>query len=607
MGSSNLNSDINIPHDGHRPSSTCVFLVGLRPRCIFIVGLKPKSTCAILIGHRPCCSYLDGHRPSGLTASRSAIILHAAMDPPDPKTPFPKRMPTEAEWEAACDYSRGRDYSRGGPPYTPATVDGTTGSGEEVVQLIGGHVRPGDRFRICGPQGCWNPGRIGTRGCWQPVFWADAPGSTDKPRKIRREEVYIDPGQVYTILRIAYKWGFVAAQVRVGDAAGMRNVWTNIAKYGNPWAAVVRPELPAEQGVTRGQAEGYPSQSPEVPAKQQEQAFEVFECAAAHEREGNPTWEHARDLLLAHEAALSRTEASAAPGGSDHMTKGATAADPAMAPGDTPQEQQAATAQSEDEWTRNMLPRHHEPSPAPPLWPVMANSRDMQDHAWVDAWVREDRARLRWSVGAWKHHFIQASHDLSKVLRHSAKREGLHMREDGYVAMKDLMKLARFRQNSHEEIIACVEHNSKQRFRLITEAGEELIRAQQGHTAKVCSINQRALPVGSPSDESGDEDDIMDDMQEIIQRAMQEELHAEINALQGDGWVLSRADWHPPWEHHDFGATREEEIQGRRWLTLAHTDRLPEALRWNLRKVQAEGDGRLTMSDIRRSCLKCRR
>ena len=67
--------------------------------------------------------------------------------------------------------------------------------------------------------------------------------------------------------------------------------------------------------------------------------------------------------------------------------------------------------------------------------------------------------------------------------------------------------------------------------------------------------------------------------------------------------MLSRADWHPPWEHHDFGATREEEIQGRRWLTLAHTDRLPEALRWNLRKVQAEGDGRLTMSDIRRELL----
>jgi hypothetical protein len=106
--------------------------------------------------------------------------------------------------------------------------------------------------------------------------------------------------------------------------------------------------------------------------------------------------------------------------------------------------------------------------------------------------------------------------------------------------------------------------------------------------------------VGSPGDESGDEDDIMAGLLDI-QRAIQEELHAEINTLQEDGWVLSRAELE---EHQDFTATREEEILGRRWLTLAHTDRLPEALRWNLRKVQAEGDGRLTMSDIRRELLE---
>ena len=123
----------------------------------------------------------------------------------------------------------------------------------------------------------------------------------------------------------------------------------------------------------------------------------------------------------------------------------------------------------------------------------MASSRDMQDHAWVHAWVREDRARLWWSVVAWKHHFIEASHNLTTVLRHTAQRLGLHMRRDGFVVMKDLLELPMFLQNSPEEIIACVEHNSKQRFRLITEAGEELIRAQQGHTAKVGRIDQRAL------------------------------------------------------------------------------------------------------------------
>jgi hypothetical protein len=355
LGSSNLNSAINIAHDGHRPSSTCVFLVGLRPRCIFIVGHRPKSTCAFLIGHRPCCSSLVGHRPSGLVASRSALILHAAMDPPDPKTPFPKRLPTEAEWEAAFDYSRGRDYSRGGPPYTPAAEasaasGGSGGESGEAEDMDEEAVDPGAWHRPL-PDACC---------CGRPWMrqWAHSP-------------------------QACAEWGL-----------------------GIGWGPLVLPLGTAVEVV------GLPG-----------------------------------------------------------------------SPGDEPAEVGSAT-------------------PACKL-----------------------------------QHLAAVAVGLSKVM-------------PPFV-------------------------------------GPEI----------------PGDPVGSPGDESGDEDDIMADMQEIIQRAIQEELHAEINALQDNGWVLSRADWHPPWEHHDFGATREEEIQGRRWLTLAHTDRLPEALRWNLRKVQAEGDGRLTMSDIRRELL----
>uniref|UniRef100_A0A0D9WLH2 2'-phosphotransferase n=1 Tax=Leersia perrieri TaxID=77586 RepID=A0A0D9WLH2_9ORYZ len=78
---------------------------------------------------------------------------------------------------------------------------------------------------------------------------------------------------------------------------------------------------------------------------------------------------------------------------------------------------------------------------------------------------------------------------LTRVLRHMASELNLEMRTDGYVRVRDLLNLnlqtfARIPLKSHtvDEIREAVRRDSKQRFSLLEEDGELLIRANQGHT-----------------------------------------------------------------------------------------------------------------------------
>eukprot|EP00850_Spirogloea_muscicola_P017807 SM000156S02163 [mRNA] locus=s156:216012:218125:- [translate_table: standard] len=77
------------------------------------------------------------------------------------------------------------------------------------------------------------------------------------------------------------------------------------------------------------------------------------------------------------------------------------------------------------------------------------------------------------------------------ILRHKALDYGLSIRPDGYVPVDDILQLqvntgAKRQLNSHsvEDVRKAVELDNKQRFALLVEGGQLLIRANQGHTIR---------------------------------------------------------------------------------------------------------------------------
>ncbi|XP_070026952.1 uncharacterized protein [Nicotiana sylvestris] len=85
-----------------------------------------------------------------------------------------------------------------------------------------------------------------------------------------------------------------------------------------------------------------------------------------------------------------------------------------------------------------------------------------------------------------------------------ASELNLNMRNDGYVKVQDLLKLnlktfanVPLRSHTVDDVKEAVRNDNKQRFGLLEENGELLIRANQGHTVKVI---QREEPlVGTSS------------------------------------------------------------------------------------------------------------
>nr|CAG8433910.1 7405_t:CDS:2 [Entrophospora candida] len=98
--------------------------------------------------------------------------------------------------------------------------------------------------------------------------------------------------------------------------------------------------------------------------------------------------------------------------------------------------------------------------------------------------------RGRGDGGGDERHDIKLSKSLSYVLRHGATKEGLNIREDGYIKLEELFKLPRFKGRTFEEIKKLVKENDKQRFTLKQETSDDnitewWIRANQGHTLEV--------------------------------------------------------------------------------------------------------------------------
>uniref|UniRef100_A0A453DWM8 2'-phosphotransferase n=2 Tax=Aegilops tauschii subsp. strangulata TaxID=200361 RepID=A0A453DWM8_AEGTS len=98
---------------------------------------------------------------------------------------------------------------------------------------------------------------------------------------------------------------------------------------------------------------------------------------------------------------------------------------------------------------------------------------------------------------------------LTRVLRHMAPELRLNMRSDGYVRVRDLLRLnletfAKVPLNSHtvDEIREAVRRDNKQRFGLLEEDGELLIRANQGHTVTTVTSESLLKPILSADEVS---------------------------------------------------------------------------------------------------------
>nr|XP_025887497.1 tRNA 2'-phosphotransferase 1 isoform X2 [Solanum lycopersicum] len=93
---------------------------------------------------------------------------------------------------------------------------------------------------------------------------------------------------------------------------------------------------------------------------------------------------------------------------------------------------------------------------------------------------------------------------LTRILRHMASELNLNMRNDGYVKVQDLLKLnlktfanVPLRSHTVDDVKEAVRKDNKQRFGLLEENGELLIRANQGHTVKIVETESLLKPIVS--------------------------------------------------------------------------------------------------------------
>ncbi|XP_062001520.1 uncharacterized protein LOC133718674 isoform X2 [Rosa rugosa] len=91
---------------------------------------------------------------------------------------------------------------------------------------------------------------------------------------------------------------------------------------------------------------------------------------------------------------------------------------------------------------------------------------------------------------------------LTRILRHMASELNLDMWSDGFVRVNDILKLnlktfANIPLSSHtvDEIKEAVRRDNKQRFSLLEENGELLIRANQGHSTTVVETERLLKPI----------------------------------------------------------------------------------------------------------------
>ncbi|OZJ06665.1 hypothetical protein BZG36_00334 [Bifiguratus adelaidae] len=97
-------------------------------------------------------------------------------------------------------------------------------------------------------------------------------------------------------------------------------------------------------------------------------------------------------------------------------------------------------------------------------------------------------------------HNVRLSKALSSTLRHNAEKEGIPIRDDGFVELSDLLAHQKFRNYTLEDIQQVVAQNDKQRFTLVHVEGAPtgkldswLIRANQGHSLKLDNVQMEEI------------------------------------------------------------------------------------------------------------------
>ncbi|KAK4800776.1 hypothetical protein SAY86_021263 [Trapa natans] len=91
---------------------------------------------------------------------------------------------------------------------------------------------------------------------------------------------------------------------------------------------------------------------------------------------------------------------------------------------------------------------------------------------------------------------------LTRILRHMAAELNLNMRSDGYVKVQELLQLniktfanVPLRGHTVDDVKEAVRKDNKQRFSLLEEGDELLIRANQGHTVKIVETESLLKPI----------------------------------------------------------------------------------------------------------------
>lgn len=84
---------------------------------------------------------------------------------------------------------------------------------------------------------------------------------------------------------------------------------------------------------------------------------------------------------------------------------------------------------------------------------------------------------------------FRTSKHLSKILRHEAESLGIHVMEDGYVLVEEMLEKSTLKI-SLEDLKEIEENCSKKRFDLKTVEGKVYIRANQGHSMKTVQSNK---------------------------------------------------------------------------------------------------------------------
>ncbi|TIA87339.1 hypothetical protein E3P99_03229 [Wallemia hederae] len=83
---------------------------------------------------------------------------------------------------------------------------------------------------------------------------------------------------------------------------------------------------------------------------------------------------------------------------------------------------------------------------------------------------------------------VRYSKTLSYILRHGAIKEGLEMRNDGFIRVDDLLSRPKLRGLDFESLQRLVLNNDKKRYQLLAESGVWLIRAVQGHSLDAAQL-----------------------------------------------------------------------------------------------------------------------